>query len=95
MMYTKIIFGRELKELVLQKKDVVDIGIWSHSAYLEHCENLEPGLRKIMLALNTMELGSEFARSYATLNKIGDDLIAGKNVDLNAAEYRDNDDILG
>ena len=94
MMYTKANFGRELKELVLQKQDVIDIGIWAHSTYLEHCGNLEPGLTTIILGLNTMELGSEFAISYATLNKIGDDLIAGKNIDLNAAEYRD-DDILG
>jgi len=31
MMYTKATFGRELRELVLQKKDVIDIGIWAHS----------------------------------------------------------------
>ena len=48
-----------------------------------------------MLGLNTMELGPEFARSYEILNKIADDLIAGKEIDLNATEYRDKNDILG
>jgi hypothetical protein len=49
----------------------------------------------VMIGLNTMELGSEFARSYEILNKIADDLIAGKDIDLNVAEYRDNNDVLG
>lgn len=90
-MYTRIRFGFELKNLVLQKQDVISIGIWAHSTYLEHCECLEPGLRKIMLDLNTMELGSEFAISYSMLHKIADDLIAGKDVDLNSEEYRETD----
>lgn len=36
-----------------------------------------------------MELGPEFAISYDMLNKIADDLIAGKEVDLNSDEYRE------
>jgi len=34
---------------------------------------------------------SEFALSYDMLNKIADDLIAGKEVDLNSKEYRETD----
>jgi len=75
-------FGFELKRRVLHKQDVVEIGIWAHSTYLEHCEQLESGLRQVMLDLNTMELGPAFAFSYEELNKIGDDLIAGKDVRL-------------
>jgi hypothetical protein len=90
-MYTRTIFGFELKKRVLQKQDVVSIGIWAHSTYLEHCEQLEPGLRKVMLDLNTMELGPEFAISYRMLNKIADDLIACKDVDLNSEEYGETD----
>jgi|GEM_PF-323136 len=95
MMYIKAAFRRELKELALQKQNIIEIGIWAHSTYLKYCEHLESGLRKIMLGLNTMELGPEFARSYEILNKIADDLIAGKEIDLNATEYRDKNDILG
>jgi hypothetical protein len=81
-------FGLELKERVLQKRDVTEIGIWAHSTYLDHCGQLEPGLSQVMLGLNTMELGSEFARSYKILNKIADDLIARKEINLNSTEYR-------
>lgn len=90
-MYTKVIFGRELKEQVSQMRDIVEIGIWAHSVYLEHCEQLESGLRQVMLDLNTMELGKEFAISYEILNRISDDLIASKTVDLNSKEYRQVD----
>lgn len=83
-------FGRELKELVLQKQDIVKIGVWAHSVYSEYCRYLESGLRKVMLDLNTMELGDQFAISYEMLNKIANDLIANKDVDLNAKEYREN-----
>jgi len=88
--YTKQMFGNELKNKVLKKQNIIEIGIWAHSTYLEYCENLEQGLRRIMLDLNTMELGEQFAISYEMLNKIADDLIAGKDVDLNAAEYRED-----
>lgn len=94
-MYTKAAFGYDLKKLALQRENIVEIGIWAYSIYLEYCDQLEPGLSKIMLGLSGMELGPEFARSYETLNKIADDLIAGKNIDLNASEYRDNNGILG
>lgn len=88
MMYTKAIFGRELKEQVLQGRDIVEIGIWAHSVYLNCCTDVDTELLQVMLDLNTMELGEQFAISYEMLNKIADDLIAGKTVDLNSEEYR-------
>jgi hypothetical protein len=88
--YTKSMFGNELKELVLQKKNIVDIGLWAHSVYLDCSPKVDAELLQLMLHINTMELGEEFAISYDMLNKIADDLIAGKNVDLNAKEYRES-----
>lgn len=87
--YTKNMFGHELRNKILQKENIVEIGIWAHSTYLEHCEHLESGLRQIMLDLNTMELGEQFAISYEMLSKIANDLIAGKNIDLNSEKYRE------
>ena len=95
MMYTKSMFGRELKEQLLQKREAVEIGIWAYSVYLNCCSQVDARLLQLMLGLNTMELGPEFIRSYSVLNKIADDLIAGKDIDLNAEEYRDNNDVLG
>ena len=88
--YTKPMFGRELKELVTQKQDIIKIGIWAHSVYLDCSAEVDAKLLQLMLHLNSMELGDQFAISYEMLNKIADDLIAGKDVDLNAEEYREN-----
>lgn len=87
--YTKRSFGQELKERVSLKQNVEEIAIWAHTAYLECPVETEPDLLKVMLDLNTMELGDQFAISYKMLNKIADDLIAGKIVDLNSNDYMD------
>lgn len=84
-------FGLELKKRVKEKIDIIEIGIWVHTIYLEHCHELESGLRKIMLDLNTMELGSEFSISYKMLNTIANDLISGELVDLGLEKYRETD----
>ena len=83
-------FGRELKRLVSQKQNIEEIGAWAYSVYLEYCRYLKADLSQVMLDLNTMELGEQFAISYDMLNKIAEDLIADKNVDLNAKEYRES-----
>jgi len=63
------------------------IGVWSHSAYLKCSSSVDVELLQIMLDLNTMELGDQFAISYKMPNKIADDLIVGKDVDLNSEDY--------
>ena len=89
MLYTRLMFGHDLKERVLKKQDITEIGIWAHSVYLECCGHLDVGLLQVMLDLNTMEIGPEFSISYRMLDKIADDLISGKTVDLNSDEYRE------
>lgn len=81
-MYTKIQFGKDLKEKVLKKEKVEFIGRWAHSAYWEHILNIEDDVIDIALDLSTMELGYQFAIPYEKLNQIADDLIAGKDVKL-------------
>jgi hypothetical protein len=81
-MYTKTQFGLELKKRVQNKQDTFKIGEWAHTMYLEHIEDIDLEFRDILLTLNTMELGEEFAYSYEELVKIADDLIKGKNPTL-------------
>lgn len=81
-MYTKVQFGKELKERAMKKQPVMEIGIWAHSTYLQYIEDIDLDFRDILLTLNTMELGPEFAFTYEELNKIADDLIAGRAVHL-------------
>jgi hypothetical protein len=82
-MYTRIQFGKELKIRVAQKQDITVIGHWAYSIYLNHIHEIDDyGLDNILLTLNSMEDGPEFAFSYEELNKIADDLIAGDDVNL-------------
>ena len=82
-MYTRIQFGKELKERIAKKQSVVEIGIWAHSIYLKYIEEIDdPDFDDLLITLNTMELGSEFAFTYEELNKIADDLIAGREINL-------------
>lgn len=90
-MYTKAIFGIELKERVLQKQDVIEIGAWSYKIFLEYSGILDDNFLNILITLNTMELGEEFAFSYTMLNKLADDLIAGREIDFMLNEYRQID----
>lgn len=89
MKYTRTMFAQELKQKIFKKQSVIDIGVWAHSTYLAHIEDIDLDFGEVLLTLNTMELGPEFAFSYAMLDKISDDLIAGKKVDLTTSEYRE------
>ncbi len=75
-------FGIELKERVLKKQDITEIGHWAYWIYLEYIKDIDLDFREILLTLNGMEDGPEFAFTYEELNQIADDLIAGKDVKL-------------
>ena len=79
-MYTRADFGRELKGRVEKKQDVYEIGHWAYSVFLS--EDIDSEFQDMLITLDTMELGPEFAFTYEELNKIADDLIAGKKVNL-------------
>lgn len=82
-MYTRVQFGKELKERVAKKQDTIDIGIWAFSVYWKYLQDVnDDEFDNILLTLNKMELGSEFAFTYERLDEIADDLIAGRNVNL-------------
>lgn len=77
-MYTRASFGKELKERVNIREDVREIGAWAHEVYIEGSPDNDVEFLNILLILNTMEDGPEFAICYKRLNEIADDLIAGK-----------------
>ena len=90
MIYTQKEFGYKLKELVVAEASLEEIGQWAYRVYLELDVNSSREFLQLLLDLNTLELGPEFFISYDMLNKIADDLIAGKSVDLNSDEYRED-----
>ena len=81
-MYTKIDFGKELKEQVRQKTEIAHIGCWVYSIYSKHMLEIALKLRDLLLTLAMLELGPEFERSYEELDSIAESLIAGEDVQL-------------
>lgn len=75
-------FGKALKQKISQQLDVVAIGAWAYSFYFKNMRDIDLSFRELLLTLNTMEEGPEFAYSYEELNQIADDLISGKKVKL-------------
>lgn len=75
-------YGHELKKYVLAKSPTEKIGMWAFSFYWDNIEEIDLEFRDILITLNTMELGPEFAFTYKELEQIADDLIAGKEVKL-------------
>ena len=82
MAYTREQFGKELKQCVSNRENIELIGSWTFTIYMDHIQDIDNAFRSILLTLNKMELGPEFAFSYEKLNQIADDLIAGKEVKL-------------
>jgi hypothetical protein len=77
-MYTRASFGKELKERVSIQDDIREIGAWAYEVYIDGSPDNDVEFLNILLILNTMEDGPEFAICYERLNEIADDLIAGK-----------------
>ena len=75
-------FGKSLKRMVSEKQDLIKIGGWAYSVFLDWPNSNDVGFTKLLLHLGTLELGEEFAIPYEELDEIADDLIAGKDVEL-------------
>jgi len=53
-MYTKVQFGKDLKQRVSERESVKFIGRWAFSAYWEHILDIEHDVRRIALDLGTI-----------------------------------------
>lgn len=76
------IYGLELKKYVLSEAPTEKIGEWAFSFYWKNIESIDSDFEDLLLNLNKMELGPEFAYSYEELLQIANDLIDGKDVKL-------------
>ncbi len=82
MMYKKLQFGKDLKDRIIKNQSIVEIGSWAYTIHLDYFDVNDRTFLDLLLRLGMMELGSDFAFTYEELNKIADDLISGKNVNL-------------
>lgn len=81
--FVKSSIGKELKLKVKNKQSQIEIGIWAYEVYLEYPDVKDSIFLRSLMSLAAMELGPEFYFSYEELDKIAEDLILGKNIDLN------------
>ena len=81
-MNLKILFGIELKKKLLARESTERIGAWAFSFYWKNMGEIDPSFENFLLHLGTMELGPEFAFTYEELEKIADNLILSKEVEL-------------
>jgi len=81
-MNLRLTFGKALKEHIRARIPVERIGSWVYDFYSANLGQFDYEFHDILVTLFTMELGPEFAFSYEELDKIADDLIAGRKVEL-------------
>ncbi len=81
-MYSKQLFGQELKKRILSGESCEEIGRWSFEVYWENINEIDNNFDEVLLTLNKMELGSEFAFSREKLLEISESLIKNKDVNL-------------
>lgn len=74
-MYTKSNFGSDLKEKVIKREKLINIGIWAYSVYLDWPDIKDDDFIDLLLELSTMELGEDFAFTHDDLEQIADRLI--------------------
>ena len=81
-MYTRVKFGTDLKKRLSKGQGIIEIGEWAYDIFLDHCDENDVVFLKLLLTINKMELGPEFAFTYEELIRIANDLIVGKDVRL-------------
>jgi hypothetical protein len=74
MSYTKMEFGARLREQVAVSYDVVKLARWAHHEFLNHCNELEPGLQPEMMRIIAMEEGPEFELTEQEIRTLANEL---------------------
>ena len=80
--YLKIIFGEMLKGKLEQLIPADEIGKWAYDYYFTNMDILDDEFSDLLQTLSLMDSGPEFEYTYDQLNKVADDLMAGKNVKI-------------
>ena len=83
LMYTRIQFALELQNKISNKENRIEIGCWAYEVYSDCNDVNDTDFLKLLTAISTMELGSEFFFSYEELNEIVKDLLSNKPINLN------------
>jgi hypothetical protein len=77
MNLTKREFGIMLQSKLRGKVDLVHLSQWAFQVYLDHCRNLEPGLKELLLDLGRMADAPEFEYSIEELSNLASQMLLG------------------
>jgi hypothetical protein len=69
-MYLKRDFANALSNELEKEYDAIRIARWTFETYLEHADELEPGLRTEMMTLIAMDAGPEFELDEASAKSL-------------------------
>lgn len=83
-MYTKLQFGKDLKNRINKKQNIEEIASWSYTIHLEYFDVNDKEFLDLLLRLSMMELGIDFALTYEELDEIADKLIADNDLSSNS-----------
>ncbi len=81
-MYTQTMFGHELKLHLANEKTLKKLRDWALSIYFEHKNEIDPKFKRMFVTFGKMEEGVDAWFTLEEIDKIAEDLILGKNVDL-------------
>ena len=79
-MYTPEYFGRDLKAMVKAKLPHEEIASWASEVLFRHNRDINRDFEEVLERLDMMSFGPEFYFSYEKLERIANDLLAGKDM---------------
>lgn len=74
MTYTKAAFGRALEEQLALGYSPRRLARWAYSVYLDHANELEPGLYDELMKIASMEEGPQFEMSLGDIESLAKNL---------------------
>ncbi len=82
MNYTPELFGEVLKRKIAERNSIEAIANWAYDVQIYICKDRNDWFYDLVLTMEMMGIGEEFEYTYEELEKIANDLIAGKEVKL-------------
>lgn len=70
MVYSRKNFGDELKERLSTSVPLAELARWAYLRYLDHANDLEPGLYDDLMSVAMMEEGPEFELTRGELEAL-------------------------
>ncbi|MEC8306454.1 MAG: hypothetical protein VXZ72_01145, partial [Chlamydiota bacterium] len=75
MLNEKVLFAKELSERDIKKQPLARIGAWAFNVYIKYKNRKDVEFLDLLVKVQTVQAGPEFAMTYEELIEIGNGLI--------------------